>query len=165
MRPKSRGSSGSVRATVVIRSAQAADVPAIRRLVRAAYALYVPRLGREPAPVGADYEALVADGAVTVAVDGGVIVGVLVLRPQPTSLLLENVAVAPAAQGRGIGRSLIAFAEQRSRELGLATVSLYTNARMTENLSFYPGLGYVEVDRRREHGFDRVFFEKRMERP
>ena len=37
---------------------------------------------------------------------------------------------------------------------------LYTNARMTENLSLYPHLGYVEVERREEDGFDRVFFEK-----
>jgi hypothetical protein len=33
---------------------------------------------------------------------------------------------------------------------------------MTENLAFYPALGYTEVDRRREHGFERVFFEKRL---
>ena len=31
---------------------------------------------------------------------------------------------------------------------------------MTENLSFYPRMGYAEVDRRHEDGFDRVFFEK-----
>jgi hypothetical protein len=31
---------------------------------------------------------------------------------------------------------------------------------MTENLSFYPRLGYIEVARRAEHGFNRVFFEK-----
>jgi ribosomal protein S18 acetylase RimI-like enzyme len=110
--------------------------------------------------MAADYEALVTAGAVTVAVDGDDIVGVLVLVPQQDSLLLENVAVVPEAQGRGIGRALVAFAEQRARELDLATVTLYTNVRMTENLSFYPALGYVEVDRRREHDFDRVFFEK-----
>jgi N-acetylglutamate synthase-like GNAT family acetyltransferase len=143
-----------------IRSATAADVDAIRQLVHDAYVVYVPRIGREPAPMRADYEALVAEGAVSVADDKGQIVGVLVLRPQPDWLLLENVAVAPSAQGRGIGRALIAFAEERARELALPKVTLYTNARMTENLSLYAALGYVEVDRRREHGFERVFFEK-----
>jgi ribosomal protein S18 acetylase RimI-like enzyme len=145
-----------------IRPGQAVDVDTIRQLVRDAYAVYVPRIGQEPAPVGADYGALVNEGAVTVAVDGGSIVGVLVLRPQQDSLLLENVAVAPQKQGRGIGRALLAFAERRARELDLPKVTLYTNSRMTENLSLYPRLGYVEVGRRVEAGFDRVLFEKTL---
>jgi ribosomal protein S18 acetylase RimI-like enzyme len=136
------------------------EVDAIRELVRRAYALYIPRIGEEPAPMRADYEALVNDGAVTVAVERGTIVGVLVLQRHPDELLLENVAVAPAAQGRGIGRALIAFAEQRARELNLRKVTLHTNAKMTENQDLYRRLDYVEVGRRHEHGFDRVFFEK-----
>ena len=135
---------------------------AVRRLVRDAYAIYVPRIGREPAPMTADYEALVAAGEVIVAVEGDGIVGVLVLRARPDSLLVENVAVAPFAQGRGIGRTLLAHAETRARELGLGKIALYTHAKMTENLSFYPALGYVQVERRREQGFERVFFEKTL---
>jgi ribosomal protein S18 acetylase RimI-like enzyme len=145
-----------------IRLARADEVDAIRELVRRAYAIYIPRIGDEPAPMRADYEALVHDGAVTVAVERRTIVGVLVLQPHPDELLLENVAVAPAAQGRGIGRALIAFAEQRARELNLRKVTLYTNAEMTENLALYRRLEFVEVGRRREHGFDRVFFEKTL---
>jgi len=44
-------------------------------------------------------------------------------------------------------------------------VHLYTNEKMTDNLSIYPRLGYVEVARRHEDGFDRVFFEKRLSGP
>jgi ribosomal protein S18 acetylase RimI-like enzyme len=146
-----------------LRPATAGDVAAVCRLVRDAYALYVPRIGREPAPMTADYDTLVAEGAVTVAVEAGAIVGVLVMRPQPNSLFLENVAVVPGEQGRGIGRTLVAFGERRASALGLEKVTLYTNAQMTENLSFYPALGYVEVARRSEHGFDRVFFEKSLQ--
>jgi N-acetylglutamate synthase-like GNAT family acetyltransferase len=94
----------------------------------------------------ADYEALVHDGAVTVAVERRTIVGVLVLQLHPDELLLEIVAVAPAAQGRGIGRALIAFAEQRARKLNLRKVTLYTNAEMTENLALYRRLEFVEWD-------------------
>jgi N-acetylglutamate synthase-like GNAT family acetyltransferase len=147
-----------------MRPAREDDLDAIRRLVRDAYAIYVSRIGREPAPMGADYEEVLADGAMTVAVDDGELVGVLVLRPQPRSLLVENVAVAPAAQRRGVGRALMAFAEERARGLGVATITLYTNVHMTENLSFYPALGYNEVDRRHEEGFDRVYFEKAFDR-
>jgi len=149
-------------AELELRPADATDVEAVRCLVREAYAVYVPRIGREPAPMAADYEGLVAAGEVTVAVEDQAIVGVIVLRAQPDSLLVENVAVAPAAQGRGIGRTLLAHAEIRAGALGLRRLALYTNAKMTENLSFYPALGYVEVGRRRERGFERVFFEKAL---
>jgi hypothetical protein len=38
------------------RRAAQADVVAIRDLTRAAYAKWVPVIGREPKPIGADYE-------------------------------------------------------------------------------------------------------------
>jgi len=48
------------------------------------------------------------------------------------------------------------------RQLGLKRVSLYTNEHMYENLALYPRLGYVEVGRHSEHGFQRVFFVKEL---
>jgi hypothetical protein len=56
----------------------------------------------------------------------------------------------------------MAFAEARAHALGLGVLRLYTNAAMSENLRFYPALGYRETGRRRQEGFDRVFFEKRL---
>jgi ribosomal protein S18 acetylase RimI-like enzyme len=145
---------------IEIRRAEPADLDAIRAIVREAYALYVPRIGREPAPMTADYAALVGAGEVRVATDMDVVVGVLVVRPVPGALHLENVAVGDRARGRGIGRALVAYAENEARELGLPAVELYTNAKMTENLTLYPHLGYTETGRRSEAGFDRVFFSK-----
>jgi ribosomal protein S18 acetylase RimI-like enzyme len=140
--------------------ATAADAAGVSACVRAAYAEYVERIGREPAPMSADYAALIEAGAVWVVRTGDAIGGVLVLRPQPPSLLLENVAVAPGQRGRGLGRALIAFAEDHARAAGLEAVTLYTNARMTENLGMYPALGYTETERRVEDGFARVYFRK-----
>ncbi len=109
----------------------------------------------------ADYAALLEAAEVWVATgDDRAVLGVLVLRPRPGSLLLENVAVAPRGQRQGIGRALIAHAEQRARDLGLPEVTLYTNERMTENLRLYPALGYIETDRRHDEGFERVFYRK-----
>jgi ribosomal protein S18 acetylase RimI-like enzyme len=108
----------------------------------------------------ADFDALIEAGDAWVASDAGRVVGVLVLRVRGTALLLESVAVDPAHRGRGIGRSLIGHAERVAGDAGLGAVELYTNARMTENLRLYPSLGYKVVDRRREDGFDRVFFRK-----
>jgi GNAT superfamily N-acetyltransferase len=153
---------GNARNRVRIRPAEPADVAAVQACVRAAYSIYVKRIGHPPAPMTADYEALVSAGEVWVACEDEDVIGVLVLRPRSGSLLLENVAVVPARQGRGIGRALIDFAERQAATLGLPAVELYTNERMTENLRLYPALGYVEIGRRREEGFSRVFFRKQL---
>ena len=136
------------------------DAPAVTECVRAAYAGYVARIGREPAPMTADYAALIGAGEVWLARADDEVAGVLVLRPQPPALLVENVAVAPGHQGRGLGRALMAFAEDHARAEGLGEVVLYTNERMTENLRLYPALGYTETGRRVEDGFARVYFRK-----
>jgi N-acetylglutamate synthase-like GNAT family acetyltransferase len=146
----------------VIRAAVADDVPAVAALVRDAYALYVPRIGRQPAPVTADHAGLIAAGRTSVAELDGAIAGVIVLIPADDHLLIENVAVAPAMQGRGLGGELMRYAERRAAELGLHELRLYTNALMTENLALYPALGYVETGRRTEDGFSRVYFTKRV---
>ena len=137
-------------------------MPAIEALVRDAYAMYVPRIGREPAPVTADHAEQVAAGRTSVVEADGEVAGVIVLIPGGDHLLIENVAVAPNAQGRGLGRELMAFAERRAAELGMAELRLYTNQLMTENLALYPALGYTETGRQVEDGFARVYFSKRI---
>jgi ribosomal protein S18 acetylase RimI-like enzyme len=148
---------------VQIQRAVSQEVPAIRAIVEAAYAPYVPRIGRAPAPVRADYRALVAAGDVWVGESDGQLVGVLVIRPAGDVLELENVAVDPTCQRRGFGRSLIAFAEDHARDLGLTAVTLYTNEAMVENLDLYPRLGFVETGRRVEDGFRRAYFRKDLD--
>jgi ribosomal protein S18 acetylase RimI-like enzyme len=145
----------------VIRQASAKDEPAIRDCAEQAYVRYVPLIGRKPAPMVADFEAQIAAGDVYVATDDeDDVQGFIVFYPEGRHILLENVAVRPSAAGRGIGRSLIRFCEVEARRRGFHAVHLYTNEKMTENLSIYPRLGYVEVGRRTEDGFNRVFFEK-----
>ena len=146
-----------------IRMAEAEDVRAVGDLVQRAYAHYVARIGRRPAPMDDDYDSRVRAGWVHVAVQDDQLTGVIVLIARRDHLLIDNVAVDPARQGRGIGRRLMDHAEHVARAAGLRDVRLYTNAAMTENLRLYPRLGYEEVDRRVEHGFDRVFFSKRLD--
>ncbi|WP_319451151.1 MULTISPECIES: GNAT family N-acetyltransferase [unclassified Mycobacterium] len=145
----------------LVRAATAADVTAIEDVVKAAYTPYVSRIGRVPAPMAVDYQTLVTttDDA-WVLIDDDELVGVIVTVAQPDHLLIENVAISPTAQGRGYGRLLLAHAEQQACDLGLAQTRLYTNAAMTENLMYYPRLGYVEVARGFDDGFHRVFFVK-----
>jgi len=75
-------------------------------------------------------------------------------------LLLDNVAVDPNHQGKGIGRALIDFAEQEARRRGHAEIRLYTHQSMHENIVLYPRLGYEETGRGEQAGFQRVFFRK-----
>jgi ribosomal protein S18 acetylase RimI-like enzyme len=147
--------------TIGIRQATAADVEAVTSVTRDAYRMYVSRIGREPAPMTADNAALVDAGEVWVATDDTeAVVGALVVRTAGEALLLESVAVAPAHQGRGIGKHLMHHAEELARTAGLGAVALYTNVHMTENLSLYPALGYEETGRATEDGFERVYFLK-----
>lgn len=145
----------------MIRPARAADGPAIRDCAERAYAGYVPLIGRKPAPMEADVAPRIAAGDVHVATGpDGTLEGFIVFYPKDGQMLLENVAVLPRAAGRGIGRALIGFCESEARRRGFTEVHLYTNARMAGNLALYPRLGYVEVGRRSEDGFDRVYFTK-----
>jgi ribosomal protein S18 acetylase RimI-like enzyme len=132
----------------------------MRELARAAYQPYVERIGREPAPLSADYGRIAGSGHAWVAEHDDRIVGLLVLEPADDHLLLENVAVAPQAQGRGIGGRLLRLAEDLARAHGLREVRLYTNEAMTENLAYYPRHGYRETQRSVQNGFRRVFFTK-----
>jgi hypothetical protein len=50
----------------------------------------------------------------------------------------------------------------RHRELGLSEFRLVINLVMTENQTFYPRHGYTETGRRRQDGYDRVFYAKRL---
>jgi ribosomal protein S18 acetylase RimI-like enzyme len=145
---------------VVIRPAGPGDVAALGAIATAAYRKYVARIGREPAPMTADYAEAVRDGQTWVAVDDGKIAGFVVLIPEAGYLLLENVAVRPAAQGRGIGVRLLTQAEDHARDLGLREIRLYTNEAMTENLAYYARHGYTETHRAEQDGYRRVFFRK-----
>ena len=85
------------------------------------------------------------------------------LLPKPDHLLLDNIAIRPDRQGQGLGRQLIAFAEDEARRLGYPELRLYTHEKMTENITLYGRLGFVETGRGQEAGYDRVFMTKRLD--
>jgi GNAT superfamily N-acetyltransferase len=147
---------------MAIRPAQLEDVETIRSLVERAYSPWVPVIGMRPGPMEWDYRALVEGGDVYVWAAPDVI-GLLILRPTDGgALMVENVAVDPAAQGQGLGPLLLSFAEDQARERGIEELRLYTHERMTTNIQLYERLGWTEYDRLSEHGFARVFMRKHV---
>ena len=143
-----------------VRPAIAADVPVIESIVHDSYVKYVDRIGRKPGPMLDDYPALVVAGEVSVCAEGDAIAGILVLQDQPDHLLLDNIAVAPAWQGKGAGRMLLDFADAEARRRGFGELRLYTHVMMHENIALYTRLGWEEYARGEQAGFQRVFMRK-----
>jgi ribosomal protein S18 acetylase RimI-like enzyme len=141
----------------IIRRATADDVPLLSLIARVAYAKYVSRIGREPAPMTAEFAKEIAAGHVVMIETAGVACGYMVAWPQADAYFIDNIAVDPAHQGKGCGRGLIDHAAAEAKRLGLPAVRLYTNATMTENLSMYTHIGFAETGRATEKGFHRVY--------
>ncbi len=148
--------------TDLIRLADADDLSAIEAIVDAAYGHYIARIGRKPGPMLDDYARLIGACRVHVLERGNAIKGMLVLIPEPATMLLDNIAVAPDVQGAGVGRALMRFAETTARDRGYDAIRLYTHVTMTENLALYARAGYVETHRGEEKGLDRVYMTKRL---
>lgn len=119
------------------------DAERVRELTLAAYAKWVPVIGRRPKPMNADYEHAVRAHVIELAYLDGELAGVIELIPAADHLLVENLAVAPAHQNQGLGRRLMARVEALARARGLKLVRLYTNKAFTSNLAFYQKLGYA----------------------
>lgn len=140
-----------------IRAATATDAPKIGAIAHAAYAKYVPRIGREPPPMVADFAALIARRLLVVIEDDGEVRGFMIAWPEGDAYLIDNIAVDPLVQGRGLGRKLIGHAAGEARRLGLSALRLYTNVAMTENLAMYRRIGFTETHRAVENGLNRVY--------
>jgi GNAT superfamily N-acetyltransferase len=145
------------------RPAKERDASKVAACVNAAYRHYIERIGKPPGPMTEDYAKVIRERRVTVAESRGNIIAVLVLAVTEEGFLLENVAVDPSHQGKGLGRTLIELAETEARREGFESIYLYTHEKMTENQVLYAKIGYVEFDRREEKGLGRVYMRKSLE--
>lgn len=145
---------------VRIRLATLDDLKSVQLCAQAAYAKYIERMNCEPAPMLADFASQISSGYIFVALNDSVFAGYVSFYPVGECLHLESVALLPDQMSKGIGRGLVEFVENAARDQGITSVKLYTNAAMTENLSLYPTLGYVEIGRKQQAGYYRVFYQK-----
>jgi ribosomal protein S18 acetylase RimI-like enzyme len=140
------------------RQATAADIPAVHDVIAAAYGKYLSRMDKPPGPMLRDYGPVAAAGQLWVS--GEPVSGVVSLIESDDGLLIENIAIDPSAQGTGLGRALMEFAERRAAERMISRLWLYTHEVMTENYAIYTHLGYREYERRAENGYRRIYMEK-----
>ncbi len=130
-----------------LRRAAASDRAPLEALQHVAYAANRALLGAEPLPLTVDYGEILRDYEIWLAGTAKRLDGALILLARPGDLLVWSVAVAPHAQGSGLGGALLAAAERRAETLGRDTVRLYTGARLKERVAWYTRRGYA-IERR-----------------
>ena len=133
--------------TLSARRAAPADLARVEEITRAAYAEYTIPLGGLPLPVTEDYAPRIEAGEAWLVARQDADVGVVVLETAPDALTIFSLAVLPGARG-GVGRWMLAFAEEQARAAGLPELRLYTNDRMVRNIAIYARAGFVEQGRR-----------------
>jgi ribosomal protein S18 acetylase RimI-like enzyme len=137
----------AVAAGWTLRRANASDYDAVVRLQRTAFAPNGERLGVAPLPLRADYRVVLRDKDVWLATDAGhgeeQVVGVLVLERRDDDLMIESIATDPAAQGRGLGRAMLEFAEAEARVLNFSKLRLYTGVVFTDLVEWYGRHGFT----------------------
>ena len=148
-----------------LRPGEVGDAAAIRELTREAYARWVQVIGREPKPMTADYEEAVRGHRFDLLHVQGTLAGLIETDHTGDRLLVVNVAVRPEFQGRGLGSTLLAHAEELAISLNCTHIWLYTGKLMAANVRLYLKLGYV-IDREEEigGGIVRLFMSKPLAR-
>ncbi|GAB2183257.1 GNAT family N-acetyltransferase [Roseibium sp. LAB1] len=122
------------------------DAPRLKACIDAAYAPVKSTLPDLP-DVSAGIAADISENHVFVAEIADRIIGCAILGLSGTSAHLMNLAVDPDVKGQGLGRRLIAAAEEFARENGAHEMHLATHVGMPENIALYTHLGWSEMER------------------
>lgn len=151
---------GNMKEAAAVRMAKHEDLADISKCIEEAYEKYIVRIGKKPAPMLKNYNELISNGRVYVLEFENTLAGILVLIDMDEYVLLDTVAVAPRFQGRSLGKQLLDFAENYTRQKGKCEIRLCTNEKMYENIGIYNHCGYEEYARGEQAGYNRVFFKK-----
>lgn len=150
----------------VLRRGGPPDAAAIAAVTQEAYAKWVPLIGREPLPMRVDYARAVLDHRFDVLEIDGTLAALIETTPEGDALLIVNLAVRPAFQGRGLGVRLLTWAERLAADAGLTATRLYTNQKFEANVRLYLSRGYVvEREERLADGGVAVHMVKGLARP
>jgi GNAT superfamily N-acetyltransferase len=142
-----------------IRRAVTGDAAELQMCMHSAYSIYQHRMGntRLP-PMDLDYADEIENYPTWVAILEGKVVGGITMVFDEDHAAIANVAVSPTAQGVGLGRTLLEFAEAKAAEKRYTELRLATHVLLTENVDLYHHLGWSEFDRDEA----RVFMKKEI---
>lgn len=135
-------------APMCIRAAREADAPALARLSEAlGYPAEAEQMRRRVLLIGArtDHAVFVAQraaGAGAPVLLGWIHVAGRFSMEAGESAEILGLVIAAEVRRQGVGRRLVAAAEQWSRAAGLPRIVVRSNDRRTEAHSFYPALDY-----------------------
>jgi N-acetylglutamate synthase-like GNAT family acetyltransferase len=137
--------SPSSESEIRIRQAGDDDVPALTRLINTAFVV-------EQAVFDGDrvddlgVRVYMSSGTFLLAEDSHELVGCVYIETRGGRSYLGLLSVQPARQGAGVGRQLVAAAEDRARQSGCGVMDLRViSARANHLLPFYQRLGYQTV--------------------
>jgi len=148
-----------------IRPATAADLPALHALIERSYRGETARGGwtheadllAGPRTDVAALAAIVADpaSAMLIALDGSAIAACIQLSDKGGRLAyLGQLAVDPARQTAGLGRTMLAAGEDAARALGATRLEMTVIDRREPLIAYYERRGYARTGEIRPFPFD-----------
>lgn len=136
--------------TPIVRAANEGDVLALARLLTM---LGHPTAAEDIAMRWKEWRSA-GNSALVVAKADGTLAGAVTLhqmvvlhRPKPVGRI-TSLVVDDSVRGRGIGRALVAAAEEALASLGCGLIEITSNARLTDAHGFYAQLGYEQTSLR-----------------
>lgn len=142
-----------------IRKAVIDDSVGLQNCMEKAYSIYQSRMdGKRLPPMDVDYSLEIKEFPCWVVEYNDKIVGGLIMTFDNEYASIANIAVHPDFQGQGLGGGLMKFAESKAKEMNFSELRLSTHILLTENISLYLHLGWIEIDR----DDVRVYFKKKI---
>jgi GNAT superfamily N-acetyltransferase len=139
-------SSENAWADVDVRTATAADTPAIEVVLSESFAEYESRFTRAAfeatTPTEAEILERLNDGPIWVAVHDGEVVGTISAFPKGSVLCLRDLAVTPKERGKSIGKLLLVNAAKYAFRNGYSRMSLITTPFLTRAIREYEHFGF-----------------------